>query len=64
MYFNKDTRYGAEGYWYCAVKSRERSQDHYDHDFVYRNEKLMKHSRRKRLETIVRQKESLGSGQV
>lgn len=49
MYWTKDKRYTAGGFWRCAVKQRAQVMRHYDADPIARITKLLKERRRKAL---------------
>ena len=45
MYWQKDSRYRAGGFWGCAVKQRDRVADRYHRDFFHRVNKQLRHRR-------------------
>lgn len=65
-YWQKDTRYNGDGYWYCAERARERSRRNYDAmSGVALNLKLLQARRRKALaRRHLRQEERSGEVQT
>ena len=59
MYWTRDKRYRAGGFWRCAVKERARARNLYNRDPLYRIPKLFKNAAQKRAKRLDRAHERL-----
>lgn len=63
-YWHRDVRCTKGGYWYCAVKEKQRQVAAYDNNPVWRISKNLKNDARKRRQTIERRRSEHGALQV